>query len=81
MGAKKDMEKVYAVRVRNLRQLVEMTEGGAVRVAEAMGYRHRSFISQMAGANPTRRITEKTARAIEDALGLHTGWMDISRGS
>lgn len=76
----KSMSKLYVTRVENLRRLVDMTEGGAVAVAEAMGYRHRSFISQMAGVNPTRRITEKTARAIEDALGLQAGWMDIGRG-
>jgi len=75
----KNMNKLYTTRVENLRRVVEMTEGGAVRVAEAMGYRHRSFISQMAGANPTRNITEKTARAIEEAMGLTSGWMDISR--
>lgn len=79
MSVKKSMNKTYSTRVENLRRLVEMTEGGAVQVAAAMGYRHRSFISQMAGVNPTRRITEKTARAIEDAMGLQAGWLDITR--
>jgi len=73
------IERLYETRVENLRRVVEMTEGGAGAVAEAMGYRHQSFISQMAGANPIRRISEKTARAIEEAMGLTSGWMDISR--
>lgn len=74
------MDATYETRLANMRRLVEMTEGGAAELARVMGYAHRSFISQMAGPNPVRRITEKTARSVEAAMGLPSGWMDITRG-
>lgn len=74
-----DMDKTYTVRLANLRRLVEMTEGGAAELARVMGHANRSFISQLSGVNPTRKITEKTARNVETAMGLPAGWMDIVR--
>lgn len=52
----------------NLRKMMESE--GALKLAGRLGYRQSSFLSQMAGPNPTREITEKTARAYEKQLGL-----------
>lgn len=41
-----------------------------------LGYRQPSFLSQMTGPNPTREITEKTARRFEQELGLPEGYLD-----
>ena len=36
-------------------------------------------MSQMAGKNPSRPITEDNARKFEQGLGLPKGWLDIER--
>ena len=59
----------------NLRKL--MTErGGPLVLAKRLGYRNSPFLIPLAGPNPTREISERTARAIEQALDLPELWLD-----
>lgn len=51
------------------------------RGAKQLGYTNASFLSQMAGPNPMRGISEKTARRFEAALGLARGWLDTVHDS
>jgi len=67
-----------AIRRANLRKL--MVEHGAAKLATMLGYKQSSFLSQMAGPNPTREVTEKTVRAFEKQLGLPAGAMDKPMG-
>lgn len=64
----------------NVRALVEL-RGGVSKLSRALGYKNPSFISQMAGPEPTRDITEKTARRIEQVLNLPMGSLDLPPGS
>ena len=41
-----------------------------------LGHKSGSFLSQLAGPNPSREVTEHTARGVERALDLPLGWMD-----
>lgn len=59
----------------NLRRLIEQWHGPGP-LASKLGYSNASFIVQMAGPNPTREVTEKTARKIELALNLPRLWLD-----
>lgn len=58
-----------------LRAVVEQ-RGGVSKVAKTLGYTNPSFLSQMIGPNPTREITEKSARKFEERLGLANGPLD-----
>ena len=69
------MNAAYNYRRENLRALVEQW-GGPLPIARKLGYSNASFVVQMCGPNPTREVTEKTARKIESALGLPEGWLD-----
>lgn len=71
------MASIYEIRRDNLRLVV--AERGATSVAKACGYKGPSYISQMAGTNPTRPIMEDNARKFETGLGLTKGWLDIER--
>lgn len=59
----------------NLRALIEQ-HGGVSRLSEKLGYRSPSFLVQQAGPNPTREVTEKSARRFEQVLGLEGGTLD-----
>lgn len=74
------MNSTYNKRRENLRAMVEQW-GGPLPIARKMGYSNASFVVQMCGPNPTREVTEKTARKIETALGIPTGWLDEDPGS
>lgn len=65
---------ILEIRRQHLRKL--MKDVGGTELAQALGYRQSSFLSQMAGPNPTRDITEKTARAYEHTLNLPAGYFD-----
>ena len=67
--------KVNALRRENLRALVG-ERGGLTDLSNKLGYRNPSFLSQMIGPNPSREITEKTARKIEQTLRLEAGALD-----
>lgn len=69
---------IAEVRRNNLRYLME--QHSATKLATMLGYRQSSFLSQMAGPNPTREVTEKTARAFEKQLELPPGAFDTPMG-
>lgn len=58
----------------NLRRL--MDQMGTNQLARSLGYANASFLNQMAGPNPIRGVTEKTARRFEAALGMPQGTLD-----
>lgn len=53
-----------------------MQQRGVNELARQLGYANASFLSQMAGPNPIRAVTEKTARRFETRLGLPAGSLD-----
>lgn len=61
-------------RRRNLRRLAQ--EMGTGELARRLGYTSGSFLSQMVGPHGKRRVTEITARHVEEALGLPPLWLD-----
>jgi hypothetical protein len=69
------MSRVVEVRRANVRQLMG-ERGGLTDLSKRLGYKNPSFLSQMTGPEPTREITEKTARKIEKALALDPGSLD-----
>lgn len=69
------MRQLAETRRANLRKLAD--QHGSTNLAQRLGYSSVSFLCQMIGPNPRRPVTEKTARAVEDELGLQPGWMDL----
>lgn len=63
------------VRRSNIRALVE-ERGGLTKLSKLLGYKNPSFLSQMTSQEYTREVTERTARSIEQALGLPDGHLD-----
>lgn len=63
------------IRRANLRTLIEQ-HGGVSRLSEKLGYSSPSFLVQQAGPNPSREVTEKSARRFEQKLGLEAGYLD-----
>jgi hypothetical protein len=59
----------------NLRRLANTY--GWTELAKRLGYRQPSFLVQMAGPNPTRPVTETSARRFERDLGLPEGSLDV----
>lgn len=70
---------MYELRRENLREEVAKW-GGPTALAKHLNYANGSFLSQMIGPNPTRDVTEKVARSIEQRLGLQDGYLDRPRG-
>lgn len=70
------MNDLHTIRRANLRHLFQ-SYGGPTALAEKLGYSNGSFLVQIAGPNPIRPLTEKTARKIEEKLKLETGWFDL----
>lgn len=68
-------QNVYEMRRERLRELIRV-HGGPKQIGLKAGYTNASFIVQMAGPNPTREVTEQTARRIEAAYKLPHGWLD-----
>jgi hypothetical protein len=69
------MNDLHTVRRTNLRHLID-SYGGPTSLSEKLGYSNGSFLVQIAGPNPIRPLTEKTARKIEEKLKLEEGWFD-----
>lgn len=67
------------IRRDNLR-LLKGRHGGR-KLAQMLGLDQSSFISQMAGPNPSRDVTEKTVRALEKELNMGVGTLDRPLGS
>ncbi len=70
---------VYAARRANLRALADRFNGTSL-LAAKLGFAHPSYLSQLIGPNPTRNVSESSARRYEARLGLQAGWLDIARG-
>lgn len=71
--------KITDVRRQNLRKLIEHY-GGSTALSQRLGYATPSFLVQQAGPNPTREVTERTARKFEEKLGLPPGALDEGFG-
>jgi len=69
------MKSVYEQRRANLRTLA-VQWGGPTSLARKLGHANGSYLAQLIGPNPSRELSEKTAREIEQALGLPVAWMD-----
>lgn len=70
---------VFDTRRANLRLLADRYDGPS-QLAAKLQLRHPSYLSQLIGPNPSRDISERTARAYEEKLGLAAGWLDVVRG-
>lgn len=68
---------IFDIRIANLRLLMQQWEG-ATNLAKKLGHANASFLVQLAGPNPRRKISEKVARGIEETLGLRERWLDES---
>lgn len=84
---------IETIRRENLRLLVEEHGNSPSKLAQKLGYANGSFIVQMKADPPTpeqieeakrkgktvraTKVSEETARKIEDSLGLPDGWMDV----
>lgn len=66
---------VLETRRERLRELMRV-RGGPGALAKKLGYSSGSYLSQVAGPNPSRDITERVARAMEKLLGLPEGYLD-----
>lgn len=69
------MKSVYTQRRENLRKL-QVEWGGPTSMAKKLGHSNGSYLAQLIGPNPSREISEKVAREIEEKLGLPVGWLD-----
>lgn len=69
------MRTVYDIRRENLRTLARQW-GGPTSLSRKLGHSNGSYLAQLIGPNPSRDVSEKTARDIENRLQLPTGWMD-----
>ncbi len=69
------MQTTLDYRRENLRKLIEQWNG-PLPLAKKLGYKTASFLVQMAGPNPSREVSEKTARDVEEKLALPTMWLD-----
>jgi hypothetical protein len=74
------VSKVSDIRRANIRQLIA-ERGGLTSLSNSMGYKNPSFLSQMTGPRPSREITEKTARRIEEKLSLAPGTLDRQKSA
>lgn len=64
-------------RVTNLRALFAF-HGGPTNLSRALGHANASFVVQIAGPNPRRPVSDRTARKIEQQLDLPLYAMDAS---
>lgn len=69
------MPSVYDTRRDNLRKLIREWHG-PTSLAKKLGHSSGSYLAQLAGPNPSRDISERTAREIEQCLDLPPGWLD-----
>ncbi len=66
---------VNDIRRDNLMRLIDAL-GGPTSLALKLGYANGTYLSQLAGRNPSRTVGEKVARMVETKLSLPDGWMD-----
>ncbi|MDP2262656.1 MAG: hypothetical protein Q8K24_05805 [Hydrogenophaga sp.] len=65
------------VRRENLRRVIA-NNGGPVAVAKRIGHANASYLVQMAGPHPTRKVSEKTARLVERSLDMPERSLDVA---
>lgn len=70
---------IFEIRRENLRKLAQVESKTAL--SKRLGHKHPSFLTQLAGPNPTREITERVAREFEEKLGLMPGYLDRIDGA
>jgi transcriptional regulator with XRE-family HTH domain len=75
MSAHARIAEVHEIRRQHIRRLAE--QHTAAELARRLGLKSSSFISQIAGPAPVRPVTEKTARRIEEVMGLEPGLLDL----
>lgn len=73
----KRMAALYAVRRNNLRALIGKRFATQAELASALTVGD-SYLTQLIGRKPIRRMTEVTARKFEYKLGLKAGALDIA---
>lgn len=73
---KKDRDQIRENRLWNMRQLVRSS--GGVNAAARIMKRDNSYITAIAGPNPTRSIGDRAAGTIEAAFGLASGALDFN---
>jgi len=71
---------LYEIRLANLRALIRQF-GGPTSLALKLGHSNGSFLSQVAGPRPSRKISEKVAEEIEQKLQLPDGWISEDHGA
>ena len=69
------MTDAYEIRRTNLRKLMAQW-GGPTSLAVKLGHSNGSYLAQLAGPHPSREVSERTARQIEEALTLPGGYLD-----
>lgn len=69
------MKNNYQIRRTNLRNLISEW-GGPTSLAAKLGYSNGSYLAQLAGPHPSREVSERVARAIEQRLDLPVNWLD-----
>ncbi|WP_186092304.1 hypothetical protein [Burkholderia gladioli] len=62
------------IRLKNFRHLKE-SEGSGAALARRLDMAY-ALLQNYIGKNPTKKIGDKTARRVEEVLGLERGWMD-----
>lgn len=73
------LKPVYDTRRANLRALAALHNG-----PKALGKLLKvsaAYMNALAGPNPSRNITEQTARKFEQRLKLAPGWLDMTRAA
>ncbi len=73
------MAALYTARLCNVRALAAKM-GGPVALAVKLDW-DQAWLSQLIGKNPSRNITERTARKIETKLLLPIGSLDLIRAA
>lgn len=72
---RRTIESILRTRRDNLAILAGLQNGGWAGLGRRLGVSKQHLVN-MAGPNPTRPVTEKTARMFENLLRLPDGWLD-----
>jgi hypothetical protein len=72
---RRTIESILRVRRANLAILAGLNDNGWAGLGRRLGVSAQHLVN-MAGPNPTRPVSEKTARSFENLLRLPDGWLD-----
>ena len=70
---------IYEIRRENLRRYIAESSATSIAIAKQLGMATGSYLSQIVGNQPTRKLHEDKAREFEKKLNLPAGWLDIER--